>query len=200
MTKRLQDVYAIILAAGASRRFGSPKQLADWQDRTLIQHAVQVAQSVFGNHVIVMIGAHLDRVEAALMRYTVKVVLNSQWSEGIAASIRAGIKAVPGTARAAMVMLCDQPLVTSASLQQLTDTWQQHPDTIVASEYDGTRGAPALFPAASFSDLMKLEGDRGAKHLLNNPQSNVRTVCLPEAATDIDTTEDFEQLLALARS
>lgn len=200
MIKRLQDVHAVILAAGASRRFGSPKQLADWQDRTLIQHSVQAAQSVFGDQVIVVIGAHLERIEAALMRYKVNVVLNSQWNEGIAASIRAGIKAVPGNARAAMILLCDQPLVTAASLQQLTDTWRQYPDAIVASEYDGTRGVPALFPADAFSDLMKLEGDRGAKQLLNDPQMNVRAVAMPEAATDIDTTTDFEQLLAHART
>lgn len=194
------NIHAVILAAGASRRFGSPKQLAGWNDGTLIQHCIETAQSVFGSQITVVIGAHQDRIETSLKKQPVNLVKNAHWPEGIASSIRAGIAALPDTAESALVMLCDQPLITAHSLQQLVDTWKQHPDAIVASEYSARRGVPALFPSACFVDLLNLQGDQGARHLLNQPNVNVIGVTMPEAATDIDTPEDFEQLQMLART
>ena len=195
MNHSLDNTYAIILAAGNSSRFGPPKQLANWQDSNLIQHTLQLAQALFNERVIIVLGAHAAEIEQNLDQQSVNIVHNAHWQQGMSTSIRTGINALPENADSAMLMLCDQPLIDISSLRQLTTLWQQHPDSIVASEYQGTVGVPVLFPASIFAELKELSGDAGAKRILNERQDEVLTIPLPEAGTDIDTQKDLNNLM-----
>jgi molybdenum cofactor cytidylyltransferase len=194
MLAAINNVHAIILAAGASSRMGSPKQLLIWQDRPLLAHAIDSARSVLAERIVVVLGANAEAIKAAVDLNGISVVLNPDWADGMAGSIRAGIQALPTTASAVLLMLCDQPLIGAAHLQNLLQVWQHAPERIVVSQYAESFGVPAVFPATFFAQLAGLSGDRGAKPLLMQYLETLVKVPLPEAALDIDTQSDFQRL------
>lgn len=197
MTGSLDRVYAIILAAGSSSRLGKPKQLLEWQGRSFLQHAIDNACSLLNERVIVVLGANAEAIRSSVELDCVQVVLNPDWQEGIAASIRAGIAALPGQAEAALVLLADQPLVGSEALKNLLDNWQNARQRIAVCYYNDTVGVPALFPSAYFDMLSALRGDLGAKRLLLEQSENLLKIPLPEAELDIDTNDDLDQLTGI---
>jgi molybdenum cofactor cytidylyltransferase len=194
----LENVYALILAAGKSARMGRPKQLLRWQGRTLLERAIDSADRVLPERVIVVLGAHAESIQSAINLDAVKTVWNPHWQEGLASSIRAGIEALPASAEAVLIHLCDQPLVDAAHLTALLSSWQSEPGRIIASQYRLSSGVPVLFPAAFFNRLQALSGDKGAKPLLAEFDSCVLKVPFAGAELDIDTPADFEQLTGQA--
>ncbi|MGZ8916547.1 MAG: nucleotidyltransferase family protein, partial [Methylobacter sp.] len=150
MNTVIDKVYAIILAAGASSRMSSPKQLLEWRNRPLLEHAVANARAVLNERVIVVLGAHAESIQTTVDLGGVSSIVNPDWQEGIASSIRAGVRALPGSAGAALILLCDQPLINAAHMQNLLNNWQNAPACIVASQYHHSVGVPALFPAVFF--------------------------------------------------
>jgi molybdenum cofactor cytidylyltransferase len=188
------SVHVIVLAAGASSRFGSPKQLVRLNGRPLLHLAVSRAVEVAGQAVTVVLGANAADL-APLLRHTpASVVINRDWSEGMGSSLRTGIAQVPATADAALVMLADQPAVTAEDLRRLVATWRRQPQCIVAAHYGGTTGVPAIFPREDFSALRGLRGDAGARALLKRGGERVVRMALQSAAIDIDTPEDLLKL------
>lgn len=194
------SLHTIILAAGDSRRYGSPKQLALWNGKTLLQHAVTQAKAVNNGPVTVVLGAHAETIKANLPNRDIQVVSNRDWQEGIASSIRARIAALPNKAEAALILLCDQPMIPKATLSALTERWRQNPVSIIASRYNGTHGVPAIFPRPFFAELLELKGDRGAKQVINAHPERLETVPVPEAGIDIDTPENLHTLLSEYRA
>ncbi len=194
MDSATKNIYAIILAAGESSRFGSPKQLADWQENNLLQHTINITESFFDKNIIVVLGANAELIQSRLDKSDVTIETNNDWQSGISSSIQAGIKALPDDTEAVMILLCDQPLLEKSSLKKLISLWQQQRNSIVASEYQDTVGVPAIFPAAFFSQLEALQGDKGAKQLLISMKKRLLTVSVPEASMDIDTQNDFNNL------
>lgn len=194
MHSATKNIYAIILAAGESSRFGSPKQLADWQENNLLQHAINITKSLFDKNIIVVLGANAELIQSSLNESEITIKTNNEWQSGISSSIRAGIKALPEDTEAVMILLCDQPLLKESSLKKLIDLWLQRSKSIVASKYQDTSGVPAIFPAAFFSQLESLQGDKGAKQLLMSMKEQVLTISVPEASIDIDTQNDFNHL------
>ncbi|MEH1939223.1 MAG: nucleotidyltransferase family protein [Nostoc sp.] len=192
------NVGLIILAAGAATRMGRPKQLLSYQGRSLILHAVEVALASFCQPIIVVLGAYIEEIKPELMPKPVQIVENSQWQEGMSSSIRVGINALLATNSkldAAIVSLADQPLVYPQVFNQLIQCYQDTQKIIIASKYNETVGVPALFSNALFPELMQLEGAKGAKALIQKYTDTRLLVAIPEAAIDIDTPDDYEQLL-----
>jgi len=194
----MPDVHALILAAGGSRRLGRPKQLLRWQGRTLLERAIDDAREVLRGRVIVVLGAHAEPIRAAIDLSSVATVHNPDWQDGLASSLRSGIEALPASAAAVLILLCDQPLIGAAHLVTMLDAWRNEPGRIVASQYDLSCGVPALFPAAYFDRLKTLTGDKGAKPLLIEFDSCVIKIPLAQAELDIDTRSDFERLTGQA--
>tara|TARA_R110000782_G_scaffold45916_2_gene101785 strand:- start:2355 stop:2957 length:603 start_codon:yes stop_codon:yes gene_type:complete len=194
MNNATKNIYAIILAAGESSRFGSPKQLANWHENNLLQHTISITESFFDKNIIVVLGANAELIQSRVTESKITIEKNNDWQSGISSSIRAGIKALPENADAVMILLCDQPLLEKSSLKKLIHLWQQQRNSIVASEYQETIGVPAIFPAAFFSHLETLQGDKGAKQLLISMKEQVLTIPVPEASIDIDTQNDFNNL------
>jgi len=194
MHAAIDNVHAVILAAGASSRMGSPKQLLIWQDRPLLVHAIDSARSVLTERIVVVLGANAEAIKAAVDLTGVGVALNPDWADGMAGSIRAGIQALPATASAVLLMLCDQPLINAAHLQNLVQAWQHAPERIVVSQYAESFGVPAVFPAEFFQQLVSLTGDHGAKSLLAKLEVHLLKIPLPEAELDIDNSEDYSHL------
>lgn len=189
------SLHTIVLAAGASTRFGSPKQLARFQGQTLLQRVLANANEITATTITVVLGAHAADIVGVLPPGRATVLVNREWQEGIASSLRAAVRALPGACNAVLVLLADQPLVSATALNRLVSTWRRYPRRIVASQYEGIAGVPAIFPRWCFSELCALRGDQGARALIMRHTDHVTGIALPEAAVDIDQPED---LLSLA--
>jgi molybdenum cofactor cytidylyltransferase len=188
------ELHVIVLAAGASTRFGSPKQLIRLNGRPLLHLAVSRAVEVAGQAVTVVLGANAAQL-APLLRHTpASVVINRDWAEGMGSSVRTGVARIPATADAALLMLADQPAVTAEDLKRLIGAWRRQPQCIVAAHYAGTCGVPAIFPREDFTALAALRGDAGARALLKRGGERLVRVALQSAAIDIDTPEDLLKL------
>lgn len=191
------DCHAIILAAGESSRMGQPKQLLEFHGKPLILHTCEQLVQVFSERFHVVLGANSELIQQSLGSFQQQVVHNPDWQEGIASSIRAGLRALPKSARCVMIVLADQPLITTHILSRLLEKWISNPDCRIASLYESAMGVPAIFPRKDFDQLMQLTGDQGAKLLLNEA-TNVKAVLMPEAAIDLDTDEDYQNISAVS--
>jgi molybdenum cofactor cytidylyltransferase len=190
----------LVLAGGQASRFGSPKQIASVNGVPLLRLMLGRALALAGAQVTVVLGAHASSVVPAIGRLGVNVVVNRNWEEGLSASIRAGVASVPGSIGGALLMLADQVGVTDSDLQRLADTWRRNPQAIVAAQYGGGYGVPALFPRAQFARLAALRGEQGARQLLRGGGLHICGVPMPGAAQDIDTPEDLVSYLATVSS
>ena len=109
----------------------------------------------------------------------------------MASSLRAAVSQLPGAVDALLVMLADQPAITADDLRRMVGLWRRNPEQIIAAQYSGTIGVPAIFPRWCLRELSELRGDRGARVLLQRHQERVTRFALPGAALDIDTPEDL---------
>jgi CTP:molybdopterin cytidylyltransferase MocA len=191
------SVAAIIIAAGASSRLGQPKQLVIVDGEPLLQRAVGSAREAGAEPVFVVLGAYRDAIEEAIDFGTATTLINDEWEEGMASSIRAGVKAVDAGTEAAGVLLvtCDQPRMTATHLRKMIEAFGREAGAVlIASVYAGARGTPALFPRELFGDLLALRGDRGARGLLANTGLPVVDIRLEGGEVDIDRPEDLTEL------
>jgi molybdenum cofactor cytidylyltransferase len=188
-------LYAIVLAAGASTRFGSPKQLVRIGGRPLLHTMVSRTADVTGNALIVVLGAGAGELAPLLRHSPGSVVINRHWREGIGSSIRLGVARLPATCTGVMLVLADQAAVTRDDLRRLAGTWRRRPTLIAAALYAGTTGVPAIFPRSSFPALAALCGDNGARVLLRRSADRVVRVPMPSAELDLDTPEDLLTLV-----
>ncbi|MHA3770224.1 nucleotidyltransferase family protein [Verrucomicrobiota bacterium sgz303538] len=187
----------ILLAAGGSRRLGQPKQLLAFEGRTLLRRAAEAACGSICRPVVVVLGAEYERCTQELVGLPATIVLNPHWSEGMAGSIRIGLDFLIGHApqtAAAVLCLCDQPHLTGAILDALVSTYIATAKPIIASEYDGVLGAPALFAASFFTDLRALRGEEGARRLFKRASDEVATVSFEGGKYDVDTLDDYQRL------
>jgi molybdenum cofactor cytidylyltransferase len=188
-------VPAIILAAGASRRLGRPKQLVRIGGETLLARTARVVSEAGAGPVVAVLGAHRESVLDGADLDRVHVVANAGWESGIASSIVAGVEAMQRLrpeAEALIILVCDQPKLNADHLQSLIGKYRKAIEpSIVASRYAGISGIPAIFPVSQFSRLLALEGDAGARFLLREPECPMILVDFAGGEDDIDTPEDL---------
>lgn len=192
----------LILAAGASTRMGKPKQQLGYQNATLLQHTVQTALAIKNAVVLVVLGANYELIEPDMAALPVKIVNNENWEQGMASSIKAGIMALkesfPGV-QGVLLMLCDQPFVHAALLEQLINACQDSNKAIAACTYQNTYGAPVLFGKLYFDELLNLQGEQGAKPLLLKHNDRIKSIFFAQGKIDIDTPHDYKNLLQAGR-
>ena len=193
----VSSIAVVILAAGASTRMGVPKQLLHHRGRTLLRHAIETALGSTCRPVVVVVGANAEQVRPEAEGLPVRIVENPEWPEGLSSSIRAGIAALasePEPPEAVILTLCDQPFVCSDDIEALVAAYRSAPHPIVASEYAGTLGVPALFAQAVLPELAALRGDAGAKQVIRSHSADVWPVPCPRGACDLDTPGDYEAI------
>lgn len=195
-------VAGVLLAAGAARRFGAPKQLAELEGRPLVTHALERLLAVEGlGKVVVVVGAHGSAVAAAVTHAgspRVRIVSCPGWAEGLAASLRTGIAAVAG-ADAALVHLADLPRVTPQAMGVVLAAASEGGRLragATRATYAGQPGHPVVLPASLFPAVAALRGDAGARDLLAGPATHLVEVGHLADPTDVDTPETLESLTA----
>ena len=184
-------IAAVVLAAGGSRRLGEPKQLVKIGGETLLERAVGTARAAGCAPVVVVLGAAYVEVLARSGLGDAVPVINDKWAEGMAGSIRLGVRTLGFVAKDAegvLLMTCDQPAVTAEHLQRV----MMRPE-VKASRYAEHNGVPSYFPKKYFSELMALVGDAGARELL----AQARFEELAHGELDIDTAEDVARARTL---
>jgi CTP:molybdopterin cytidylyltransferase MocA len=184
-------IAAVVLAAGASTRLGEPKQLAKLAGETLLERAVRTAREAGCSPIVVVLGSAYAEILARSRLGDAVSVINDEWREGMASSIRLGVRMLGLVAKdveGVLLMTCDQPAVTAQHLG-LVMTRQ----AVTASRYSGRNGVPAYFPKKYFSELTALAGDVGARKLL----AQARAVDLALGELDVDTPEDLARARGL---
>ena len=178
------SIAAIILAAGASRRLGEPKQLLRLNGETLLARAIRTAREAGCSPILVVVGAEYPQILGNCALGHAIPVINDRWQEGMASSIVLGVRALgflPQKVEGAVLMVCDQPAVTPEHLGALASA-----AALTASSYAGRKGVPAYFPSKVFPELAKLTGDAGARELLRDAPA----VELSGGELDIDTAAE----------
>ena len=190
----------IILAAGASTRMGTPKQLLLYRGRSFVRHFCDVAIASVCQPITVVLGANAEQIKPEISQLPVQIVENQQWAEGMSSSIRVGLEALLGVNQnleAVAIALCDQPFVSSQTLDRIVEAYHFTGKPIIASEYAGTLGVPVLFSHTLFSEIMALKSNEGAKQLIKRHIHEVFSIPFPEGSIDIDTPNDYDQLQTL---
>ena len=190
-------VAAVILAAGASSRMGSPKQTLRYRGESLLRRAVLAALGAGCRPVVVVTGAHAELSRRELKGLGVREVFNPCWETGMASSVRAGVEALAGAdADAVVMMLCDQPHVTAEVISGLVAAHRATSRSVVASEYGGSFGVPALFGRTLFAELAQLEGAAGARQVIKRHAAEAHFLPFPGGEMDVDTPDDYTRLTA----
>jgi molybdenum cofactor cytidylyltransferase len=189
-------IAAVVLAAGASTRFGSQKLLAPVNGVPLVRRTVEQVVAASLDAIVVVLGREDKAVHAALEGMHVQFVVNPHYRDGMYTSLRAGIRYLGRTASAAVIVLGDQPGISAATIVSLIDEYRRSRQPIVVPIYSGTRGHPVLFDASVFPELEAVVGDQGGREVIGRDPGRVAMVHLPFAMPgDVDTIEDFRALI-----
>ncbi len=189
-----KNIGIIILAAGASSRMNAPKQLLEFQGKTLLRRAVETAVESMYKPIVVVLGANFEKTRAGIEDLPAEIVFNENWHRGLSSSLKTGIEKLlklSPDAAAVVVALADQPFVAAKHLNLLAEEFYRSKKLVVAAKYNETVGVPALFAREVFADFDQLSGDKGAKPVIEKHRDSLSTIDLPEAAFDIDTPFDL---------
>lgn len=187
-------IVGLLLAAGGARRFGSQKLIAPLGGIPLVRHAANALGKVV-DEVIVVVGSEVEAVTRALDGVDARIVENPDWARGLSTSLRLGLAFVPTRADAVLVALGDEPSVEPSVSRAVIAAWRETRRPIAVARYEGATGHPALFDRSVFAELETLEGDVGAKRVINQSVERVAYVDVAaEAPLDVDEPEDLQRL------
>ncbi len=190
-------IYAIVLAAGESRRMGAPKQLLPFGGKTVLLAVVDRLLLSRADGVLVVLGCRAEEVRATLGGRPVQVVLNLDYAQGMLASVQAGVAALPPDATASLICLGDQPTLDPAVVDQVIEAHRQTGRGIVIPTFNGKRGHPALISLRYRDEILALSGEPGLKAVMRGHLEDTAEVEVhrPEILDDIDTPEDYQKAL-----
>ncbi|MCQ4165963.1 nucleotidyltransferase family protein [Tahibacter harae] len=181
---------AVVLAAGASRRLGRPKQLVQVDGESLLRRSLRCVLATAPRDTVVVLGHAAQELAAHIADLPARCVLGAQWQQGMGHSLRQGVAQLAPGCDGVLVVLCDQPALDEAHLQALLRAWQANPRQAAATGYAQTLGVPVLLPRGWLRDAA-LDGDRGARDLLRARAAQVQVVENAALARDVDVPGDL---------
>lgn len=187
-------LFAAVLAAGRASRFGSVKQLAEIGSESLVRRSIRLAESVVAMRSLLCAGYEWRMVFESASPLKGFLVLNPDYAKGMAGSIASCVRVLPDTAQGLLLLLADQPLVGRDDLGRLVRRWNEDRSRIVCSRYSETIGPPAIFPARFFPELIALEGDRGARAIIERHRDSADALAFDAAGIDVDKPEDLSRI------
>jgi len=192
-----ENIGVVILAAGSSTRLGEPKQLLEYHHKNLLQTTIDAAINSVASTVVVVLGANADQISNEIDKSGTDVLINSEWEEGMASSVRNGLNEllfISPLTDAVILMVCDQPYVSSELINDIINKQKETGKPIIACDYGEIVGPPALFHRSLFHELMHLKGDVGARKVIQHHSEDVATILFTKGKIDIDTKEDYDAL------
>lgn len=194
----MKDTGIILLAAGNSSRMGTAKQILSYQGKTLLDRTIDTAKEVFDqNQIILVLGANHNKIASKIANKDIPIFINEEWESGMASSIKAGLEGLLNQfpdMENCFISVCDQPYLTSHIFTQMLQLRESSQKEMVVAKYAETMGVPALFSKKYFTSLMALEGEQGAKKIIQQNMEDVETFEFEKGAIDIDTKVDYENL------
>ena len=195
---KIDNCAVVIIAAGESKRLGSPKQLLLLDKDSMLNRLIKMVQKSVDFPIYLVLGANAEKIKAQLPITNLNIVENNEWQEGMGSSIRIGVQAVIDSANkhdGILILVCDQPHLSESSIKDLISLQDNKKSAITASFYANIAGTPALFHQSVFSDLLALNGDQGAKRIIQERDQELAKLQFEKGVLDIDTPEDYQQLL-----
>jgi molybdenum cofactor cytidylyltransferase len=181
----------LVLAAGSASRFGSLKQLALIDDKPMLQHCIDTANSLFPNAVYTVLGNQFQTIIDSIT--STNIIINPQWQCGLGSSIAVGTSYLQDHFDAILILLADQPRIKSHHLKKLIDLFEGQ--QVACSRYNNRLGVPAIFAKPYFTALKQLTGDSGGKVLLESISPVPKSLAMANATSDIDYPEDLANLV-----
>lgn len=188
----------LIIAAGESKRLGTPKQLLKIEEESMLNRLINMVQNTVQFPIYLVLGANADLIKAQLPKAELNLVENLHWQEGMGSSIRIGVQEIMKNSimhDGILVLVCDQPYLSKASILSLIALQNATKAPITAAYYAQIAGTPALFHESVFPELLSLKGDTGAKKIIQERAAEVAKLQFENGVLDIDTKEDYQQLL-----
>lgn len=187
----------IILAAGSSSRLGQSKQLVKVNGVPLLLKTTMAALEALYSHVVVVLGANAEEHKKLIAHLPIEIITNKDWEKGMGSTLKTGLQHIlklKPKSSAIVVLVCDQPLLTSSHLIALRGAYRKTGKPIVASLYKETLGVPALFDQSLFPELLEIKDVQGAKIVIENHPDSAETIPWTGGGLDIDTPEDLKSL------
>ena len=195
---KFNELSILLLAAGSSSRLGRSKQLLKVESESLLLRSSNLSLQVSKN-VFVVLGSNFEEHVQSIKHLSVAIVENKEWERGIGSSLKAGLRQIveknPET-KSVLILVCDQPLLTSSHLSKLAEVGEATNKLIVSSLYNNVLGVPALFKKELFNELLKLDDSEGARKLIQQKKNDVEIVDFPGGEIDLDTPEDVKKFFS----
>lgn len=191
-----KDIGLVLLAAGASKRLGQPKQLVSFHDKTLLQHTIDCGESLALKLKVLVIGANVDQILSESDFKSFEVCMNENWEEGMATSLNLGLQKLldlQPNLSGVMVLVSDQPFISAKLLNEMIQSFSTE-SSIVVCKYQEVIGVPALIGSNYFEEIQALKGDQGARRIIKKYPDLVKTINFDQGNFDIDTPEDLRRL------
>jgi molybdenum cofactor cytidylyltransferase len=200
MQSRHSRIGAVVLAAGMSSRMGEPKQVLRLGERTVLGQTLENIRGARLDEIVLVLGFAAEAIAQQIAVERVKVVINPQYREGMASSLRAGLAALNPDINAALIVLADQPFVRPAVFDQIIDRYIESRAQIAIPTFRGFRGNPVLLDRSVFPEVMALTGDIGCRAIFGSHSDGIVKVPVDDVGIllDIDSKDDFERLQRLA--
>ncbi len=189
------NIAVLILAAGRSSRMETPKQLLPWRKTTLLGHAIETTLELDIDQVFVVLGANSELIIPKIESYSIQMIKNTNWQNGLGTSIACGIKYIQKLkyVNGVLIVLADQPLIDDEHLKELINAFKSGNSIVTTSYRSNKEGVPAIFDRSYFNDLTKLTNDFGAKTVIKN--NTTFSVDGSNKIVDLDTKEEYKNLV-----